>query len=694
MWQDELKLVPDGWQTLPVGDVNNRDYRRDKQPANTFPWSNPIKWKVGEWDEVGYGIVIPQGYVVVDIDDERVNEEFVSFFSSLLAIDPTEFVADFYVKTPKGYHYWFKTEYEFKNNAGMSTFGKGLDIRAAGKGYVVGPNFGDKDTYEEGTKAYHRYGSWEDIPEMPLALYEKMFPSVEEPKKVEVEAPVRKDTGPVIVPEGTRNSTLNELIFGCIINAPGSDETMREVGHWVNEQLGSSKLPAEEIDNMLKSIYPQRATRNKDCIFVPMVEHPMYYGKEGFRQRILTQALVKLGYKMRHNVRSDSPQYWNGKKWDDIHELHYGSALYQCRTKVMTGGKLYKKADGKISLYPLTFYNWTKADIRSSMHMMQSQNQIDPFVADYLEKLEWDGTPRITSLLSEFFDVSDNPPEIIEYVSQLLMKGAVNRCLNPGCKHDEMVVFIGGEGCFKSSFFQYLVPERKYFEDNFTFNDERKDIVEKTLGKVIVEASEMRDLTSRNSDKVKNILSAQEDTVRLSYRTDAIRYPRRFIFVGTSNSSSVLPSDPEGNRRFVPIFVKRHGDSYKDLIAKMHGMRDQLWAEAVATRGDVVLTKEMEERLKSQRMKYSWNPEAEDILYDQLTGFVGTSMFDWQCREMFNVPTSITDRKMREIMKHHPRCISKRRRMEKGRQSWFFEFREINKEEMYAAGWEVVSDVS
>ena len=52
---------------------------------------------------------------------------------------------------------------------------------------------------------------------------------------------------------------------------------------------------------------------------------------------------------------------------------------------------------------------------------------------------------------------------------------------------------------------------------------------------------------------------------------------RRCIIVGTSNRQDVLPNDPTGNRRFVPIVLNPPTQAVEEYLALN---RDQLWAEA------------------------------------------------------------------------------------------------------------------
>ena len=71
-------------------------------------------------------------------------------------------------------------------------------------------------------------------------------------------------------------------------------------------------------------------------------------------------------------------------------------------------------------------------------------------------------------------------------------------------------------------------------------------------------------------------MSRGEDTYRPPYAKANGRFPRRSVFVGTTNSDAYLKHDPSGYRRYWPVKCLR-----VDLDA-LRRDAPQLWAEAVA----------------------------------------------------------------------------------------------------------------
>ena len=70
-------------------------------------------------------------------------------------------------------------------------------------------------------------------------------------------------------------------------------------------------------------------------------------------------------------------------------------------------------------------------------------------IQDVLNGLVWDGTPRIRSCLHHFLGADES-----DYVEEMLkhfLLGAIRRVFSPGCKYEEMLCLVGGQGAGKSS---------------------------------------------------------------------------------------------------------------------------------------------------------------------------------------------------------------------------------------------------
>ncbi len=201
-------------------------------------------------------------------------------------------------------------------------------------------------------------------------------------------------------------------------------------------------------------------------------------------------------------------------------------------------------------------------------------------VRDYLARLTWDQTPRINTWLAKYGgaeDTTDNAEDqtYLESVSSIVLIAAVRRILHPGCKYDEMLVLESQQGFNKSGALRALCPLDEWFSDDLPLNVDAKEIIERTLGKWIIEASDLVGGRKADRDHLKSMLSRQIDgPARMAYAHIPVERSRQFIIIGTTNNNEYL-ADATGARRFWPVKVGRFD---VDGIVRD---RDQLWAEAV-----------------------------------------------------------------------------------------------------------------
>jgi predicted P-loop ATPase len=200
------------------------------------------------------------------------------------------------------------------------------------------------------------------------------------------------------------------------------------------------------------------------------------------------------------------------------------------------------------------------------------QNSFHP-VVDYFKTLQWDGTQRLETWLIDSAKAGDSA--YTRAVSRILLCAAVRRIVDPGCKFDEMAILESGtQGYFKSSALRALMHNEAWFSDDLPLNVKAKEMVERTAGKWLIEASDLAGMPESDVEHLKSLLSRQVDgPVRLAYDRTSTEKKRNFIIVGTTNSYTYL-KDLTGNRRFWPIRVEKI-----DLIWIVTH-RDQLWAEA------------------------------------------------------------------------------------------------------------------
>lgn len=216
--------------------------------------------------------------------------------------------------------------------------------------------------------------------------------------------------------------------------------------------------------------------------------------------------------------------------------------------------------------------------VDDSLALEFEKNHFHP-ILDYLRGLEWDQTPRLDSVLIDYFGAEDNI-----YTREAIRKmfvGAVARVFNPGVKFDLVLTLVSKtQGTGKSSFLKAI--GREWFSDTF-ITVQGKEAFEQLQGAWIMEIAELSGMRKADIESTKHFISKQEDVFRPAYARTSETFPRQVVFVATTNESTFL-RDPSGNRRFMPVDIHNikvvDNPKLKDFMADKE-LIGQIWAEAV-----------------------------------------------------------------------------------------------------------------
>lgn len=237
------------------------------------------------------------------------------------------------------------------------------------------------------------------------------------------------------------------------------------------------------------------------------------------------------------------------------------------------------------------------------------ENAIDSG-ADYVKGLVWDGVPRLDQWLKMTVHAPDDAYH--RAVSANVIKGLVKRIMQPGCKFDHVLVLEGEQGLKKSTTASILGGE---WYTETTMATDNKDFFMLLQGKAIIEFSEGETLSRTEVKRMKGIITTTVDRYRPSYGRNTMDFPRRCIFMMTTNQSEYL-KDETGNRRWLPVKVEKMADT-EWLAAN----REQLFAEAyrrVIVDGETVYEfPELETRMQ-QALRQVRDPNT-DIVCDWYT---------------------------------------------------------------------------
>jgi len=218
-----------------------------------------------------------------------------------------------------------------------------------------------------------------------------------------------------------------------------------------------------------------------------------------------------------------------------------------------------------------------KSEMLAAVSGWVAKNAFDP-VREYIETAKWDGVPRIERYFIDYLGADDN--EYVRTVTRKMFVAAVARVYRPGCKFDYMVTLVGKQGIGKSYACKNLAgPNGEWFQDSISgstiLGDDKS--YDKVQGVWIIELGELAALKKNEREQVKLFISKQADTYRKAFHTRNESYPRRCIFIGTTNDDLFL-NDATGARRF--LIIDCHGHSKKKPWDIKPEEVNQLWAEA------------------------------------------------------------------------------------------------------------------
>jgi len=208
------------------------------------------------------------------------------------------------------------------------------------------------------------------------------------------------------------------------------------------------------------------------------------------------------------------------------------------------------------------------------------QNQRDTLV-EYLDSLEWDGTPRLQNLFTKYLNANDT--QMNKIYAEKWGVSAVARAYDWGCKVDTMLILKDVQGAGKSEFFKIIAgtcPSGQSFFSDAKIDVSSVDGLTKLRLAWIHEWAELSGMGRAEVNDVKRFITIQTDQYRPKYGRKEIVAPRHSVIVGTVNDDEIL-QDSTGSRRF--WIVEGGGtDGERSYDAdELRAERDALWAEAV-----------------------------------------------------------------------------------------------------------------
>ena len=523
------------------------------------------------------------------------------------------------VRTKRGLHLYYKAGEDPIGNRAWSLDGFAGDVRGSA-GYAI---------------------CWE-LQKLAEAL--DLLPSAP-PTAVALFPKPDKGAGPQLV-EGGRNNALNTDIFGKAQRGQTEFSKERAAG------IAAGMTPGE-VDDTIKSA-SEAASKKTGATF------------DRKDATVLEEVFARQGWKVRYNLRSMRCD-WSldaGATWSSTTDRDEKK-----RRRTIAETFFYNSVkEGKNVIRPLVYGRdaWEE-----HLGAILADHEVDPFRL-WLESLSpWDGVKRVHSLLTDTFKADDNP--LTRWASTALVLGPIQRTFEPGCKLDEVVVLIGGQGLGKSSIINHLLPQNEpgWFSDSLSMSDNQQKRVESLQGRVLCEMSDLQGFTKADMQSLKSFITRRDDgSVRLSYRRNPETMMRRCVLVGTSDRAECLPNDSAGLRRFVPVECREgcHVEQFMGLN------RDRLWAEALAIyrKGEVRANLPRSLMLMQSAREIEDHRRRDSMVEDEVQKIVGVGPYT--IKELFSMTcpdSNISDRRAVSRLADALRLArwKKRRRADRGRQA-------------------------
>lgn len=258
-------------------------------------------------------------------------------------------------------------------------------------------------------------------------------------------------------------------------------------------------------------------------------------------------------------------------------------------------------------------------------------------IQQYILSSQWDHINRIDTLLIDYFGCDDNA-----YTRAAIRKSlcaAVARVFEPGTKFDMVLILVGEQGTYKSTFLRKLGVN--WFSDTFT-TVQGKEAYEQLQGAWIIEMAELSALKKSEVENIKQFISKCDDAFRPAYGRTVEIYKRQCVFFGTTNDTDFL-KDSTGNRRFNPIDVHPEfaTKSVKDDLNEEEVK--QIWAEAYELwkQGEQLYFDDSEEVLaRAEQHKHTATDERRGVIESFLERMLPD---DWDKKDLYDRRTWLDD---------------------------------------------------
>lgn len=253
-----------------------------------------------------------------------------------------------------------------------------------------------------------------------------------------------------------------------------------------------------------------------------------------------------------------------------------------------------------------------KTNTQTILNVMRSDfaEEVDP-VQQFFETTKWDKKTRIPDLAGTV--KTEDPGEFAAVLRKWLIATAAN-ATQDGCQNATILIFTGGEGTGKSTWFRSLLPPdlKGYYYEGKIIDPGHKDVQKLCAFKMLIALEEtIGNITRKEANTLKALISQDNVELRFEHEKLMSRMRRRASFCATTNDSHFLTAEA-GTRRYLPFEVQ--GFDWEGMKKIDYA---QIWAEAyhAAKSGEKYhITSEEVEKMAAHNERYTLISREEEAI--------------------------------------------------------------------------------
>lgn len=207
--------------------------------------------------------------------------------------------------------------------------------------------------------------------------------------------------------------------------------------------------------------------------------------------------------------------------------------------------------------------------------------EFNPFEHYFSQLPPWDGKTDHIARLANTVQVRSDQQHFVECFRKWFV-AMVASLLHPRIINHEILVLVGAQGSYKTTWFSYLLPEElnRYFYLKTRSSQLVKDDVLRLSEFGLICLEEIDELPVSELNQLKALVTSPEINERRPYGHYKEKRPHIASFCATTNNDTFL-SDRTGNRRWLPFEVKSIENPYDTVIdyEGVYAQAQALWKQ-------------------------------------------------------------------------------------------------------------------